>query len=118
MVPSPEASPVICTLRMKELVTLIGARHVAPLSVENVTWRAPPPTLKLFQETYMFPKCGEEGLLSAHPDSLSSPPLEWTQKWVQLVGSEGSEDLYPPRVQLPLASSHTVNHVWVGLLYR
>ncbi len=27
-------------------------------------------------------------------------------------------DLYPPKVQLPFPSSQTVNHVWVGLLYR
>ena len=33
---------------------------------------APPPTLKLFQETYSRPKNGEDGLLSANPDSRSS----------------------------------------------
>ena len=32
--------------------------------------------LKSFQETYIFPKKGEDGLLSAQPDSRSSePPL-------------------------------------------
>ena len=50
--------------------------QVAPLSVEKRTWRAPPPTAKLFQETYIRPKKGEDGLLSAQPDSRSSlPPL-------------------------------------------
>src|SRR6266404_4476775 len=118
MVPLPDMSPVICTSRMKVLVTLTGACHVAPLSVVKVTSRAPPPTLKSFQETYMFPKCGEEGLLSAQPDSRSSPPLLWTQKWLQLVGSSGVVDLYPPKVQLPFPSSQTVNHICIGLLYR
>ena len=31
-----------------------------------------PPTLKSFQETYIRPKKGEDGLLSAQPDSRSS----------------------------------------------
>src|SRR5258705_11669170 len=87
MVPLPDMSPVICTSRMKVLVTLTGACHVAPLSVVKVTSRAPPPTLKSFQETYMFPKCGEDGLLSAQPDSRSSTPLECTQKWFKLPGA-------------------------------
>src|ERR1051325_10418656 len=90
--------------------------QVLPLSVETLTWMAPPPTLKSFQETYMFPKCGEATLLSAQPDSRSSPPLECTQKWVQLFGSSGVSDLYPPKVQPPLPSSQTVNQVPVGLL--
>src|SRR5215469_4266538 len=118
MVPLPEASPVICTSRMKLLVTLIGACHVVPLSVEKVTWRAPPLTLKLFHETYMCPKNGDDGLLSAQPDSRSSLLLVCTQKWVQLVATKGVVDLYPPNVQLPLPSSQTVNQVPVGLLYR
>src|SRR5437899_12132831 len=120
MVPLPDASPVICTSRMKVLVllTFTGACQVAPLSLEKVTWRAPLPTLKLFHETYIRPKNGDDGLLSAQPDSRSSPPLVWTQKCVQLFGSVGLVDLYPPKVQLPFPSSHTVNHVWVGLLYR
>src|SRR6266513_2580472 len=120
MAPLPDASPVICTLRMNApvLLTFTGACQVAPLSLEKVTWRAPPPTLKLFHETYIRPKNGEDELLSAQPDSRSSPPLECTQKCVQLFGSEGLVDLYPPKVQLPFPSSHTVNHVWVGLLYR
>src|SRR6476661_9509729 len=120
MVPLPDRSPVICTLRMKVLVllTTTGACHVAPLSVEKVTSRAPWPILKSFQETYMVPKCGEEGLLSAQPDSRSSPPLGWTQKWVQLFGFSGVLDLYPPNVQPAFPSSHTVNQVWVGLLYK
>src|SRR6266403_26871 len=118
MVPLPDMSPVICTSRMKVLVTLTGACHVAPLSVVKVTSRAPPPILKSFQETYMFPKCGEEGLLSAQPDSRSSKPLLWTQKWLQLVATVGVVDLYPPNVQLPLPSSQMVNQVPVGLLYR
>src|SRR6266481_4149892 len=110
-------SPVIWTSRMK-LVVIPCWVQVLPLSVDTRTWRAPPPTLKSFQETYMFPKCGEEELLSAQPDSRSSPPLVCTQKWVQLFGSSGVVDSYPPKVQLPFASSQTVNHVWVGLLYR
>src|SRR5438477_9692469 len=119
MVPLPDMSPVICTSRMKpELLTVTGACHVAPLSVEKVTSRAPLPTLKSFQETYIRPKNGELGLLSAQPDSRSSPPLVWTQKWVQLFGSSGVLDLYPPNVQPPFPSSQTVNQVWVGLLYR
>src|SRR3982751_3334944 len=100
------------------LLTVTGVRHVVPLSMEKVTWRAPLPTLKLFHETYIRPKNGDGGLLSAQPDSRSSLPLECTQKCVQLFGSEGLVDLYPPKVQLPFPSSHTVNHVWVGLLYR
>src|SRR5439155_17293067 len=112
-------SPVICVLRMKValLITVTAGLHVAPLSVEKLSTRAPEPTLKSFQETYIRPKNGELGLLSAQPDSRSSPPLLCTQKWVQLFGSSGVVDLYPPRVQLPFASSHTVNHVPVGLLY-
>src|SRR5215472_17091200 len=70
-------SPVICTSRMKVpvLATVISELQVTPLSVERETTRAPAPMLKSFQETYMFPKCGEDGLLSAQPDSRSSPPL-------------------------------------------
>src|SRR4029453_19091644 len=93
-------SPVICTLRMKVLLIECWVQ-VLPLSVDTLTWMAPPPPLKSFQETYMFPKLGEEELLSAQPDSPSSKPLECTQKWVQLVGSKGVVDLYPPNVQLP-----------------
>ena len=73
-------------------------------------------SVKAFQETYMLPKCGEEVLLSAQPDSRSSPPLACTQKWVQLFGSPGVVDLYPPNIQLPLPSSQTLNQVPVGLL--
>src|SRR5215469_2771572 len=117
MYTSPVAkSPVICTSRMKVLVMPCWVQ-VLPLSVDTRTCRAPPPTLKSFQETYMFPKCGEEGLLSDQPDSRSSPPLLCTQKCVQLFGSSGVVDLYPPNVQLPLPSSQTVNQVPVGLLY-
>src|SRR5437764_12817535 len=101
MVPLPDASPGVCTTRTKLLVRLTRACHVAPLSVEKVTWRAPPPTLKLFHETYMRPKNGDDGLLSAQPDSRSSLPLVCTQKWVQLFGSVGLLDLYPPNVQVP-----------------
>src|SRR5207247_3942145 len=113
-------SPVICVLRTKVplLITVTAGLHVAPLSVEKLSTRAPEPTLKSFQETYIRPKKGEDGLLSAQPDSRSSPPLLCTQKWVQLFGSSGVVDLYPPRVQLPFPSSQTANHVWVGLLYR
>src|SRR5207237_4747861 len=104
-------------MKVPLLATVISLLQVAPLSVERLTTRAPAPMLKSFQETYMFPKCGEEGLLSAQPDSRSSPPAVWTQKWVQLFGSSGVVDLYPPRVQLPFASSQTVNQVPDGLLY-
>src|SRR3954454_14265888 len=119
MVPLPDASPVICTFRMKPaLLTVTGACQVAPLSLENVTWRAPLPTLKLFHEMYIRPKNGDDGLLSAQPDSRSSLPLECAQKCVQLFGSVGFVDLYPPNVQLPLASIQTVDQVAVGLLYK
>src|SRR2546423_13121617 len=120
MVPLPDASQVICPLRMKVpvLLTFTGGCHVVPLSVEKVTWRAPPPTLKLFHETYIRPKNGEDELLSAQPDSRSSLPLVCAQKCVQLFGSVGLVDLYPPKVQLPLASIQTVNQVAVGLLYK
>src|SRR5881397_1137653 len=106
-------SPVICVFRMKVplLSTVISLLQVLPLSVERLTTRAPAPMLKSFQETYMFPKNGELGLLSAQPDSRSSPPLVCTQKWVQLFGSSGVVDLYPPNVQGGFPSSHTVNHV-------
>src|SRR5580704_9801713 len=95
-------SPVICTLRMKVApeTTCVGLDHVRPLSVERTTKRQPPApqkTLKSFQETYMFPKWGEDGLLSAQPDSRSAEPSLNTQKWVQLFGSSGVVDLYPPR---------------------
>src|ERR1044072_4012203 len=119
MSPLPARSPVICTLRMNVPVfaTVMALLHVPPLSVERLTTKAPAPTLKSFQETYMLPKNGEPGSLSAQPDSRSSPPLGWTQKCVQLFGSEGSVDLNPPSVQPPFPSNHTVNQVCVGLLY-
>src|ERR1043166_7052085 len=108
MVPLPDASPVICTLRMKPaLLTFTGACHVVPLSVEKVTWSAPLPTLKLFHETYIRPKNGDDGLLSAQPDSRSSLPLVWTQKCVQLFGSEGLVAFYPPNARLRLHPCHT-----------
>src|SRR5439155_5573659 len=76
------SSPVIWTLRMNvpKLLTWTGLLQVAPLSVERVAKRQPSPlpsqgTLKSFQETYMFPKWGEERLLSAQPDSRSSKPF-------------------------------------------
>src|SRR5215467_1678929 len=74
IVPLPDMSPVIWVLRMKVavLLTVIGACHVAPLSVEKVTWRAPLPTAKLFQDTYIRPKKGDAGLVSDQPDSRSS----------------------------------------------
>ena len=75
MVPLPDVSPVIWVLRMKVPVLLTVRRvQVLPLSVEKVTWRAPLPTAKLFQETYIRPKKGDEGLLSDQPDSRSSEP--------------------------------------------
>src|SRR5438093_5729836 len=102
-------------MKVLVLLTFTGACQVAPLSVEKVTWRAPTPTLKLFHETYIRPKNGDDGLLSAQPDSRSSLPLVCTQKCVQLVAVKGVVDLYPPKVQLPLPSSQTVNQVPVGL---
>src|SRR4029453_3799793 len=79
-------SPVICTSRASVPgLTCIGLCHVAPLSVEKVTNKQPMlgpqvPTLKLFQEKYMRPKKGEDGLLSAQPDSRSSEELVGMQK--------------------------------------
>src|SRR5213596_2544440 len=107
-------SPVIWTSRMNvaPLLTWIGLLQVAPLSVERTTKRSALGKLKSFQEIYMFPTKGEVGLLSAEP-SLKA------QKWVQLFGSHGVVDLYPPRPWPPQpTSSHTVNQVPVGLLYR
>src|SRR2546429_9826824 len=66
---------------------------------------------------YIRPKNGELGLLSAQPDWRSFSALVSTQKWVQLFGSSGVADLYPPSVQ-PFPSDHTVNQVPDGLLYR
>src|SRR5260370_42446157 len=104
-------------MKVLVLLTIFGALHVAPLSVEKVSSRAPLPTLKLFHETYIRAKNGELVLLSAQPDSRSSLPLECTQKCVQLFGSVGVVDLYPPIVQPALPSIQTVNQVPVGLLY-
>ena len=91
-------SPVICTLRMKSapVETCTGLDHVTPPSVERTTKMQPPAphaTLKSFQEIYIRPKKGEEGLLSAKPDSRSAEASLKTQKWVQLFGSEGVVDL-------------------------
>src|SRR4029453_15126705 len=97
---------------------MIALLHVRPLSVERETKMFALGELKSFQEMYIFPKCGELGLLSAHPDSRSSPPLVCTQKWVQLFGSSGVVDLYRPNVHFPCPWSQAVNHVFVGLLYR
>src|ERR1044072_6841433 len=96
---------------------MIAPLQVPPLSVERETQMFAFGALRSFQEIYMFPKKGEPGSLSAQPDSRSSPPLGWTQKCVQLFGSEGSVDLNPPSVQPPFPSNHTVNQVCVGLLY-
>ena len=67
----------------------------------------------------MVPKCGEEGLLSAQPDSRSSPaagvnaemgPAIWVlEEWSTCTR---------PSVQPAFPSNQTVNQVWVGLLYR
>ena len=62
---------------MNVLLTFTGALHVAPPSSEWITWMAPPPTLKLFQLTYIRPKCGLEAVLSTVPDSRSSPEPLW-----------------------------------------
>src|SRR6266403_4120219 len=99
MVPLPPKSPVICVLRMKVawVLTMTGLLQVRPLSVERTTKMFALPTLKSFQEIYMFPKNGEAGLLSAQPDSRSAEPSLKMQKWVQLFGSSGVVDLYPPR---------------------
>src|SRR5713101_9737014 len=98
MYTSPVArSPVIWTSRKKVVVTCPSLVQVAPLSVEKRTKRAPPPRLKSFQETYIRPKNGEDGLLSAQPDSRSAEDSLKTPKWVQLLASAGAVDLYPPR---------------------
>src|SRR5438034_4428949 len=68
-------SLVIWTSRTKLEVTWCWVQLV-PLSVETLAKRAPPPILKSFQETYMFPKWGEDVLLSAQPDSRSSKPFK------------------------------------------
>src|SRR5947208_17087643 len=104
-------SPVICVLRIKVplLITVTAGLHVLPLSVEKLSTRAPEPTLKSFQETYIRPKNGELGLLSAQPDTRSSPPLLCTQKWDQLFGSSGVVALYLARVQPPFTSTHTIH---------
>src|SRR4029453_4847633 len=65
------------------------------------------------------------GLLSVQPDSRSSSVLVATQKWLQLSGSQGVVDLYPPTGQ-PLKpqpppqplSSQTETQVLLCLLYR
>src|SRR4029077_11165813 len=98
MVPLPDMSPVICTSRMKPaLLTVVGVLQVAPASVENVSIRAPAPTLKSFHEIYSRPKNGELGLFSTQPDSRSAEPSLKAQKCVQLFGSPGVVDLYPPK---------------------
>jgi hypothetical protein len=69
----PSKSPVIWTSRIKGLPLVNWCCvQVEPLLVETLTKRAPPPTPKSFRETYMFPKWGEDVLLSAQPDSRSS----------------------------------------------
>src|SRR5438132_5393206 len=121
MVPLPPTSPVICVLRMKVawVLTCTGLLQVRPLSVERTTKMFALGALKSFQEIYILPKCGEDGLLSAQPDSRSAEPSLKAQKWVQLFGSEGVVDLYAPNPWPPQpTSSHTVNQVAVGLLYR
>src|SRR6266536_6253597 len=121
MVPLPDMSPVICVLRTKVgwVLTITALLQVRPLSVERTTKMFALGALKSFQEMYMFPKKGELGLLSAQPDSRSAENSSNAQKWVQLFGSSGVVDLYPPRPCPPQApSSHTVNQVPLGLLYR
>src|SRR5882724_3831638 len=88
-------SPVIWTSRMKLVVSCRELVQVSPLSVENRTNSAPPPRAKSFQEIYIRPKLGEDGLLSAQPDSRSAEDSLKTQKWVQLAGdgSQGVVDL-------------------------
>ena len=88
---------MICTLRMNVpvLLTSTGACQVTPLSVEKVTERAPWPTLKSFQETYMRPKKGELGLLSAQPDSRSSSALVVNAKMGPAIWVPGSGGLVP-----------------------
>src|SRR5438132_11701698 len=121
MVSVPPRSAVICVLRMKVawVLTCTGLLQVRPLSVERTTKMFALGALKSFQEIYMFPKNGGLGLLSAQPDSRSAEPSLKAQQWVQLFGSSGVMDLYPPRPWPPQApSSQTVNQVWRGLLYR
>ena len=58
------------------MLTCVALDQVRPLSVERLTKMSALGALKSFQETYMFPKWGEAGLLSAQPDSRSSKPPE------------------------------------------
>src|SRR5438445_11196963 len=82
-------SPVICTSRVNGLAgASCRSVQVRPLSVEKRTLRLPP-SAKLFHETYIRPKNGLLGLLSAQPDSRSSLLPVCTQKCVQLFGSGG-----------------------------
>src|SRR6266403_2139316 len=73
-----------------------GALQVTPLSVERTTEMGGPALLKSFQETYIRLAKGEDGFWSTTPDSRSALPSLKMQKWVQLFGSEGVVDLYPP----------------------
>ena len=75
---------------------LSGLDHVTPPSRganDEDAAAAPHATLKSFQEIYIRPKKGEDGLLSAKPDSRSAEDSLKTQKWVQLFGSQGVVDL-------------------------
>src|ERR1017187_5205889 len=91
----PGKVPVICTSRMKgePLATWTGVLQVTPSSVW-VTNRAPPPTLKLFQEMYMRPYAELYGELSTHMDSRSSALLLWAQ--AEVVQVWPSEDFQVP----------------------
>src|SRR5439155_14256058 len=70
-------SPVIWALRMNVAppLTSTGLLQVAPPSVEWALKMSALGKLKSFQETYIVPKKGEDGLLSAQPDSRSSKVL-------------------------------------------
>jgi hypothetical protein len=51
----PSGPVVIWTSRTKLPTTVTGADQVAPPSSDRMTWRAPPPTAKLFQLMYARP---------------------------------------------------------------
>ena len=98
---------------------MIGLFQVLPLSVERGNEERLDRRLKSFQETYMFPKKGEDGLLSAQPDSRSSPTAGVNARiWVQLLGPQECWTCTRRGCSPRSVDDQTVNHVWVGLLYR
>ena len=102
----------ICTSRMNgDDVT--GALHVAPPSSEWITWMAPPPTLKLFQLTYIRPKCGSrrccprsrthgrpQTVVSAWPGRPRASVGRCPDSDALATATGGQEDRDPLRVRL------------------